>query len=199
MARKIGIIGGSFDPIHIGHLIIAQDAIEQFQLDQALFVPAWQAPLKAKLPGAAPQDRMAMVEAAIADDPRFGVSDLDFSHHGVSYSIDTVRRLHERHPDSVFYWIIGADQLALLHQWREIAMLAKLVQFIVFQRQRYANTNPSLPEDLRLHFARPRAIEISSTEIRRRLSLDQPANYFLPASVLAYIKAENLYRSTTNL
>ena len=199
--RRIGIIGGSFDPIHHGHLLIAEDAAEQFELDLTLFVPAYHAPLKDKKPRATPEQRYAMVEAAIADNPRFAISDADFRHHGISYSIDTVARLENDFPSSQFFWILGADQLSQLHRWQNIEELSRRVAFIAFEREtegRLEALESLIPEDLpqhaQVHFAQSHAFTVSSTEIRERLQCDKSVKYFLPPSVFDYIKARNLYR-----
>lgn len=194
MGEKIGIMGGSFDPIHLGHLIIAQDAREQFQLDRVLFVPAHQAPLKTKQPVASPAQRRAMTQLAIDGQPHFQLSDVDLAHQGVSYSIDTARRLQNAHPQAHLHWILGADQLAQLHLWRDIEALSALVAFIAFERDGPAAPNEKLPPSSRVLYARPRPLQISSTEIRERLYSGRPVKYFLPAPVFDHINAKNPYR-----
>lgn len=193
MSQKLGIIGGSFDPIHNGHLVIALDALEQFSLDQVVFVPAYRAPLRAKGPIASAKQRMKMVELAIADEPRFRTSDIDYRAESVSYSFRTARLLAEENPSADLRWILGADQVAQLHQWRKIESLAADVSFIAFDRPGSEIANPELPACVRIRHGRPRSLEISSTEIRERLKSGRPAKYFLPGEVFAYIKAENLY------
>lgn len=194
MAERLGIMGGSFDPIHLGHLIIAQDAIEQFGLDKALFAPARQSPLKGQLSTATPEQRWAMTKLAVAGNPNFEASDVDLRADEISYSIDTTRRLRQAHPSAELFWILGADQVAQLHHWRSIEELCALVAFIVFAREGDDLANPKLPSNARLLPARSRQIQLSSTEIRERLKTDRPVKYFLPAPVFDYIKAENLYR-----
>lgn len=195
MANRIGILGGSFDPIHIGHLIIAQDAIEQFDLERVLFVPAYQAPLKAKASVASPEQRLEMTRLAIADDSRFQISKADFLRGEISFSVATARRLKEQFPQEELFWIVGADQVAQLHQWRDITELARLVSFIAFARPGPGfGVSDKLPEHVRVLMASKRELELSSTEIRARLNSGRSAKYFLPEAVFAYIKAENLYR-----
>lgn len=194
MGKRIGIIGGSFDPIHLGHLIIAQDACEQFDLDLVLFLPAFQAPLKAKTSTASPEQRLEMTQLAVADEPRFEVSEVDFKGGNISYSLLSMQRLASEQPDDTFFWILGADQIEQLHQWRDIGKLAKLVSFIAFERAGADSNLSNLPKGIRVEFAKSRLIEISSTEIRNRIKSSESVKYFLPAPVLDYIKALNLYR-----
>lgn len=197
MAKRIGILGGSFDPIHIGHLIIALDAIEQFALDKVLFVPARQAPLKSKASEATPEQRLEMSRRALEDEPRFELSDLECRTEGSSYSIRTAQELAKQYPKDELAWILGADQIAQLHNWREIDELARIVSFIAFERPgSTATLSSELPPHLRIKRAAARPLEISSSEIRERLKTGRPAKYFLPPKVFDYIKAENLYRET---
>ncbi len=194
MSERIGIIGGSFDPIHNGHLIIALDACEQFKLDRILFVPAFQAPLKDKTTETPPQHRMQMVRIATADEPRFASSDVDYRFDSTSYSVRTAGILNEENPGADLYWILGADQIAQLHHWRNIDELAALVSFIAFERPGSASQpSPELPAHTRILHGKSRQLEISSTEIRDRFKTGRSAKYFLPANVFDYIKAQNLY------
>ena len=195
MTRRIGILGGSFDPIHLGHLTIAQDSLEQFELDQALFVPAYRAPLKSKAPIASPDQRMWMTRLAVEGNERFSVCDADFREEAISYSIDTIRRLKTEYLGDRFFWILGTDQLAQLHKWRSIDELVREVTFIAFERSGSGADDAldELPDHAEVLFAKPRVIEFSSTEIRSRLKSGLSVKYFLPASVFDYIKAEHLY------
>lgn len=194
MKERIGIIGGSFDPIHIGHLIIASDACEQFELDRVLFIPAFQAPLKSKSPNASTVHRMKLVELATQDDARFEANDADYRFESISYSVRTAETLAEEYPGSELFWILGADQISQLHLWREIETLGRLVSFIAFERPGSASAkDPTLPANVRVLSGKSRQLEISSTEIRDRLKSHRPAKYFLPEKVFDYIKAENLY------
>ncbi|MBC2606466.1 nicotinate-nucleotide adenylyltransferase [Pelagicoccus albus] len=194
MSNRIGIMGGSFDPIHSGHLIIALDAVEQFELEKVLFVPAYQAPLKSKSPSASAEARMKMVELATSDEDRFQASDVDYQCKDTSYSVRTARNLKKEFPEAELFWILGADQIAQLHLWRDIEELARVVSFIAFDRPGSKNqTSGKMPEHTRLLLGEPRPLQISSTEIRDRLKSHRGAKYFLPAKVFDYIKAENLY------
>ena len=115
--ERIGIFGGSFDPIHIGHLIIASDAAEQMKLDRVLFIPAAQAPLKSNTPEASADDRAEMMHLAIEDDPRFEVRRFEIDRGGTSFSIDTAEEIAREFPEAQLFWIIGGDQARQLGQW----------------------------------------------------------------------------------
>ncbi len=188
-------MGGSFDPIHLGHLIIAQDAIEHFKLDLVLFVPARQSPLKQSAATATQEHRFEMTRRAVSGKPRFAASDADLQLGSPSYSIDTVRLLQDRHADDFLFWILGADQIAQLHRWHKIEELARLVEFIAFERPGFhCKPDAELPPHVVIHRAPARAIDISSSEIRQRLRSGRDAKYFLPGPVFDYIKTENPYR-----
>jgi len=194
MEKRIGIMGGSFDPIHQGHLAIAGSALSSFELDTVLFVPARRAPLKSKHPAASAEQRREMVELAISEFPDFALSDVDLRNDAVSYSIETANRLKAQYPRAELRWILGADQIAQLHHWRAISELGELLSFIAFAR-RGSEANPSseLPDHVIVDLADAPLIDISSSEIRRRLLAGSPVKHFLPEKVFAYIKARNLY------
>jgi len=195
---RLGIFGGSFDPVHLGHLLAAQDALEQADLHQVVFMPTAQAPLKDRAPGIRGDQRLALLRAAIAGDARFAVSTLELERGGVSYTIDTARVLRVAHPQAELFWIIGADQAGRLAQWREIAALGELVQFIVLARPGFPL--PAMahrPAGLRLLPVGVHELAISSSEIRSRIASGRPVRYFLPAAVADCIEREQLYRPTT--
>jgi len=194
---KIGLYGGSFDPVHFGHLIVAQEVYERFGLDRVIFIPAAQSPLKSAAVHASAADRFAMVQAAIEGDPRFAVSDIELRRGGLSYTLDTVQELKAQHPGDTFYWIIGADQAARLPQWHAIERLAEAIEFIAVDRpgSESAATPAALPiPGLRLHRAQGRLIDISSTELRDRVRRGLPLQYFIPHKALVYLKEHCLYR-----
>ncbi len=191
---KIGFLGGSFDPVHFGHLIAAQDALEQQQLDRVVFVPAAQAPLKNEVTRTSVEDRLAMVQAAIAGDERFDVSDFELRRGGCSYTIESARHFRTIYPDARLYWIIGGDQLPKLHLWKEIAELAQLVEFIFLERPGHpVKAMPHIPS-LRLHRCDGHLVEISSTELRARVRQGLSLDYFVPHRAIAVIAQKALYR-----
>ena len=192
---KIGLLGGSFDPVHFGHLIAAQDAREQMRLDRLLLVPAAQAPLKPNEVQASAADRLAMLQAAIEGDSRLEVTDYEVNRGGLSYTIDTARHFRARFPADELYWIIGGDQLPLLHKWKDIGELVHLVEFIFLERPGHAaKPHVELP-GLRLHRCDGHLIEISSSELRRRVQAGLSLNYFCPQKVIAYLETKKLYRT----
>lgn len=196
---RLGIFGGSFDPVHLGHLLAAQDALEQTPLDRVIFMPTAQSPLKRHAPGLDGAGRLVLLRAAIADDPRFEVSTLELERGGVSYTIDSARALRALHPGAELFWIIGADQAAQLARWRDIEELAALVQFVVLARPGYVAPPPDQrPRGVRLVPVAMHEFAISSSEIRARVAAGRSVRYFLPAPVAECIERQHLYRSSTH-
>jgi nicotinate-nucleotide adenylyltransferase len=193
-AVKIGFIGGSFDPVHFGHLLAAQDAYEQHQLDRLIFVPAAQAPLKPNDVQSSIEDRLAMLRAATEWDHRFEISDVELQRGGTSYTIDSARHFRALYPDDELYWIIGGDQLPKLHLWKDVTELAKLVEFIFLERPGYpVKAQPEIP-GLRLHRCDGHLLAISSTELRERTRRALSLDYFVPHKAIVYIQQHALYR-----
>jgi len=191
---KIGFLGGSFDPVHFGHLLAAQDAYEQHRLDRLIIVPAAQTPLKPTEAQSTPADRLAMVRAATEWDTRFEVSDFELRRGGMSYTIDSARHFRALYPDDELYWVIGGDQLPQLHRWKDIGELAKLVEFIFLERPGYpVKAAVDLP-GLRLHRCDGHLLAISSTELRDRTRRSLSLDYFVPHKAIVYIRAHGLYR-----
>jgi nicotinate-nucleotide adenylyltransferase len=193
---KIGFLGGSFDPVHFGHLMAAQDAYEQHQLDRLIFVPAAQAPLKPSEVQSTAEDRLAMLRAAVEWDTRFEISDVELRRGGVSYSVESARHFRTLYPNDRLYWIIGGDQLPKLHLWKDVAELAKLVEFIFLERPGFpVKAQPSIP-GLRLHRCDGHLLAISSTELRDRTRRNLSLDYFVPHKAIVYIKEHGLYRES---
>jgi nicotinate-nucleotide adenylyltransferase len=191
---KIGFLGGSFDPVHFGHLLAAQDAYEQHRLDRLIIVPASQAPLKPTETQSSAEDRLAMVRASTEWDTRFEVSDFELKRGGVSYTIDSARHFRSLYPDDDLYWVIGGDQLPQLHLWKDIGELAKIVEFIFLERPGYpVKAAPTIP-GLRLHRCDGHLLAISSTELRDRTRRDLSLDYFIPHKAIVYIRHRGLYR-----
>lgn len=192
-AVKIGFLGGSFDPVHFGHLMAAQDAYEQHKLDRLILVPAAQAPLKPNDVQSTSEDRLAMLQAAVGWDKRFEVSDIELRRGGVSYTVDSARYFRSLYPNDELYWIIGGDQLPKLHLWKDITELAKLVEFIFLERPGYpVRARPDIP-GLRLHRCDGHLLAISSTELRERTRHHMSLDYFVPHKAIVYIKEHSLY------
>lgn len=191
---KIGFLGGSFDPVHFGHLCAAQDVFEQGKLDRLFLVPAAQAPLKPNDVQSSARDRLAMLRAAVEWDKRFEISDYELNKGGISYTIDSVRHFRAQFPNDELYWIIGGDQLPKMHLWKDVAELAKLVEFIFLERPGHpVKAVPDIP-NLRLHRCDGHLMSISSTELRERVKRGLSLDYFVPHKVIVYIRQNHLYR-----
>lgn len=196
-AVKIGFLGGSFDPVHFGHLMAAQDAFEQHQLDRLILVPAAQAPLKPNDVQSSSRDRLAMLRAAVEWDRRFDISDLELRRGGVSYTVDSARYFRAQFPSDELYWIIGGDQLPKLHLWKEIEALAQLVEFIFLERPGFpVRAHPQI-SGLRLHRCDGHLLAINSTELRERTRRGLSLDYFVPHKAIVYIRENALYRGST--
>ncbi len=190
---KIGFLGGSFDPVHFGHLLAAQDVYEQYKLDRLVLVPAAQAPLKPQEMQSTPGDRLAMLHAAIEWDKRFEISDMELRRGGVSYTIDSVRHFRAMFPQDELYWIIGGDQLPQMNLWKNITELAGMLEFIFLERPGHpAKQTPDIP-GLRLRRCDGHLIEISSSELRQRVRQGLSLHYFCPQKVITYIETHKLY------
>lgn len=194
---KIGFLGGSFDPVHFGHLLAAQDAYEQHRLDRLIFVPAAQAPLKPNEVQSTASDRLEMLRVAIAGDKRFEISDFEANRGGVSYTVDSARHFRALYPNDQLFWIIGGDQLPKLHLWKDIAELVRLVEFIFLERPGYqVKAHPEIP-GLRLLRCDGHLLDVSSTELRDRARRGLALDYFVPHKANVYIHDQGLYRDGT--
>ncbi len=183
---KIGLYGGSFDPIHHGHLILAREAREQLGLERVLFIPAAHSPHKlasAPTPG---EVRREMVEAALAGEPGFALEECDLRRVGPSFAIETVREVRGRWPDAEFFYLIGHDNVAKLHTWHLYEELRRAVQFVVFGRGEH-----DAPHDFPTIVRR---VDISATEVRTRVARGQSIRYLVPQSVREIIERRRLYK-----
>lgn len=201
-ARKIGILGGTFNPIHHGHLLLAQCALETCSLSRVLFIPCARPPHKDAAGLAPAGHRLAMVNRAIEDNPFFEASEIEIRRGGTSYAIDTVAELREQYPDAELLFIVGADTLKELYLWREISTLLALCTFISFGRPDHEarllqapdlHLTPMWSERLLKRVSKGRAIEISSSEIRHRVAEGLSIRYLVPKSVETYIGEQGLY------
>jgi nicotinate-nucleotide adenylyltransferase len=189
---RIGMLGGSFDPPHVGHLLIAVDAFETLALDRLFFIPAAVQPLKAGQAVASPAARLEMVRRLAGDDPRFGVDPSEAERPGLSFSVDTVAAYAERYPDAERFFLVGADVVESFGSWREPDRIARLAQIVVVRR---GDERPSgTAAGLELRQVRTRRIDVSSTEIRARVRAGQSIHGFVPPSVAEYIGTNGLYR-----
>jgi len=187
LRARVGVFGGTFDPVHVGHLAIALAALESVPLDRVLFVPARRSPLKDRDPLASVSDRVAMLEAAVASEPRFALSPVELDRDGVSYTVDTLEALRS---EGDLFLILGSDALADLERWREPDRIRELATILVAAR-------PGAPEPDPMHGARafdaPR-LDISSRELRARAARGMSLRYLVPDAVWEHIKERGLYR-----
>jgi nicotinate-nucleotide adenylyltransferase len=215
---RIGILGGTFDPPHIGHILAASDAYEALQLDRVVFVPAAQQPFKAHLPNgpsdsaplrASAPDRLEMVRLAIAQDQRFDVSAIEIERGGLSYTVETLSELAERSPDDKRFLLLGADVLALFAKWRQPERILQLATLAVFTRpsdeigdarsvwlaasEQWKSLYGRLPERSPV-FLDSRRIDVSSTEVRERVAHGRSIHGFVPEAVERFIATRDLYR-----
>ncbi|MFL5734631.1 MAG: nicotinate-nucleotide adenylyltransferase [Chloroflexia bacterium] len=200
--RRLGVLGGSFDPIHLAHLIMAETAREVLHLDQVLFLPAGVQPLKRGQPVTPAEHRVAMVQLAIQDNPAFALSRLEVDRPGPSYTADTLRQL--RHdlggPEAITLWfIIGTDALAQLPRWRDPAAVLSQTRLAVVRRPNSSvdpsHLAPNLPQlQSTLEWIDAPLIDISATDIRRRVAAGLSIRYRVPEAVREYIEANGLYR-----
>jgi nicotinate-nucleotide adenylyltransferase len=203
MDNRLGILGGTFNPVHTGHLILAQCAAEAFDLGKVLFLPAGLPPHKESTMLAAPGHRLAMLEMAIEGDLRFEVSDIELERGGTSYAVDTAAELHRAYPDAELCFIVGADTLPELHSWRNIYTLLRLCRFITLGRPGFDITgisphrlrlDPPWPERLLKDYATGYMVDISSSDIRHRVAEGMSIRYLVPRAVEMYIAEHGLYR-----
>ncbi|MDE0838604.1 MAG: nicotinate-nucleotide adenylyltransferase [Kiritimatiellae bacterium] len=203
---RLAILGGTFDPPHVGHLLMAQTALETLALDGVIFVPSGDPPHKDLGDIRPAEDRIEMIRAATAWNPRFHVDDLERHRQGKTYTIDTVMTLRDRHPDAELFFLIGADSLNDLYTWMRVEELLTLCRFITFIRPGQAMETlqanvAKLPQpwatQLLQDVHQGRAINISSTECRQRVAQGLSIRYLVPKEVEAYIAAHDLYAPTT--
>ena len=188
---KLGILGGSFNPIHHGHLLVATRAAEAARLDRVLLMPTAVSPLKERGGLAPAKDRLAMVRAAIRGNPLFEASDLELRRGGVSYTVDTLDELQRRFAARL-YWIVGSDAFRLLPRWKDWKRVSAMTTFIVLPRPGSATPRHSGVKALSLD--RAPQIEISSTEIRSRLRRGLTVRYWVPEAVASHLRRKKLYR-----
>jgi nicotinate-nucleotide adenylyltransferase len=190
---KLGIFGGTFNPIHVGHLLIADAAAEALELDRVIFIPCATPPHKHPQVLADARHRLRMVKLAIRGNARFGCSDIELRRGGPSYSVETLRQLKHAMPRARFYFLIGTDSLRDLHNWREAAALVQLCEFICVARPGERTPSTRL-RGLRVHKLPGHPADISSSDIRNRLARGASVRYLMPEAVQRYIQKTGLYR-----
>lgn len=202
--RRIGILGGTFDPPHLGHLLIAETARGALQLESVLFIPAGEPWLKAGQRITPASHRLRMVELAVADNPHFHACDCEIRRNGATYTVDTLRELRSAYPDATeLYFIVGSDVLCQFHRWKEPEVILALCRLAVIERPGSpANGTEALAEKFPsavdsgavVTLAGPR-VDFSASELRRILAAGQSARYQIPDAVAQYIREHDLYRA----
>jgi nicotinate-nucleotide adenylyltransferase len=190
---RLGLFGGTFDPPHIGHLIVAQDVHDALGLDRVIFIPAAVPPHKADEGVSPPALRLEMIRAAVADDDRFRVSDVELRREGPSYTVDTLEELRSRDPGAFVYFIVGADQFRSFHTWREPEAVARLARLAVMTRSGWSPDRDAPPIDVEYEAVPVTRVDLSSTDIRRRIREGRSVRYMVPGPVLRIIERERLY------
>lgn len=199
--QRIGLMGGSFNPVHLGHVNLARAALESEAVDQVLFLPTGNPPHKKSEGLADKHDRLAMVRLAVENEAGMGVCREEVDREGVIYTVDTLGILREKTPDCEFSYIIGADSLCQLHTWRKPETLITLCRFLVVMRpgEDEARTLKAAKlwreKGAAIDFLKARQMDISSTEIRRRIAQGEPLDGLVSEGVAAYIRAKGLYRT----
>lgn len=187
---RIGILGGTFNPVHIGHLILAEEIREKLRLDRIVFVPTFIPPHKQSNNIAPAADRFSMIRAAIRSNAYFDVSDMEIRRRGASYTIDTLREFKKRYPRDDMYFITGSDLLNYLDKWKDLKNVIALVKFVVATRPGYPLEDiPSYIKTVAI-----RAVDVSAYEIRQCVKKGRSFRYLVPDPVFAYITKKRLYR-----
>lgn len=200
--ERVGIMGGTFDPIHIGHLILAECAYEQFQLDRVQFLPSGNPPHKTdRTDGATDEERLEMVSLAIRDNPHFSLDAEEMRRSGFSYTSDTLVALRRTHPNAEYYFIIGADSLLSFDSWHEPEIISRNCVLLAAVRDGFSADEMQEKTDelrrlygARIHLLHMPNIDVSSTELRNRMQEGRSLRYYIPESVLNYIEQRGIYR-----
>ena len=197
---RLGILGGAFSPPHIGHLVCAQEALLQLELERVLWIPAARPPHRELEADPGPEARLEMVELAIAGDERFASSRIELDREGPSYTSDTLRELHRQAPDDELFLILGGDQAATLPRWHEPEEVLALATVAVVERVSWTRNAIGikigrLKGAERVRYLDMPLMQVSSTVLRRRAAAARPIRYFVPEKVEEYIAANGLYRA----
>ncbi|MBT5322945.1 MAG: nicotinate (nicotinamide) nucleotide adenylyltransferase [Verrucomicrobiales bacterium] len=193
-AQRIGLFGGSFDPVHLGHTMVARAALVEVELDQLFIIPAAQSPFKPEQSPAPAADRLAWLRLAFGDEPRCEIDAQEIERAGVSYTIDTVRDYAARFPEAELFYLIGADHVPTLPEWREAAALADAVTFVVVPRPGELETGVAeFPLSFRGTVLRGKPAAISASDLRKRLRAGESIENFVPPAVAAALNVKHCY------
>jgi nicotinate-nucleotide adenylyltransferase len=195
---RVGILGGAFNPPHVGHLVCAQEAVVQLELEKVVFMPVGQAPHRELSDDPGAEGRLEMVSLAVAGDDRFEVSRAELERPGPSYTADTLRDLHSKTPDDELFLILGGDQAAALPRWHEPEAVLSLATVAVVERSNWSRnaigiTIGRMPGAERIRYLDMPVMQVSSSSIRRRVAEGRPIRYLVPDKVASYIATNGLY------
>ncbi len=200
--KKIGIMGGTFNPIHNGHLFLAENAYEQIGLKEILFMPSKNPPHKAKPDTVTDQQRVDMISLAIRENPHFSLSTVELERDGLTYTADTLTILTKDHPEVRYYFIVGADSLLMMHQWYQPQTIFNLCTVVAAARDQVDITRlKSCADELKERYHADilltpmPLVQISSADIRSRIAQNKTIRYYLPEQVMEYIEKHQLYRA----
>lgn len=190
-ALRLGIFGGSFDPVHLGHLMVAHAAREETRLDEIMFVPTNRSPFKTEATPASAPVRLRLLRLALAGLPWCSVNDIEARREGVSYSVDTVRAIAKARPEATLLYLIGGDNVPTLGQWRDAEELARRVEFVALPRP--GADCPEPPPGFVVHWLKGWPLEVSSSDIRSRVRAGRAFEHLVPAAVAELIRNNGLY------
>lgn len=189
---KIGMIGGTFNPVHLGHLVLAQEAWHRFSLDKVVFIPAYVSPHKVGKEDASAADRMEMVSLSLKGDDRFEVSHYEIDKEGISYSIETIKHFKDKYGrDTELFFLTGSDSMEGLSTWKEIDHIFSLTTFVIATRPGWDTKSPYAEKAACIDIPH---IDVSSTMIRDRVKNKKPIEYLVSPSVARYIRDHGLYK-----
>jgi nicotinate-nucleotide adenylyltransferase len=188
---KLGLFGGSFDPVHLGHLLVAQAAVEELGLDRLFFIPAAVSPFKPENKMAPDAVRLQLLRLALADKTDCEIDEQEIKRGGISYSVETLRDYAKRFPGAQLFYLIGADNISKLNEWREASELAKLAEFVAVPRP--GESTVHFPKPFRGRILKGFPVEISSSQIRTRVKASLPIENLVPSFVTDAIAAAKLY------
>jgi nicotinate-nucleotide adenylyltransferase len=188
---KIGILGGTFNPIHYGHLILGEQVLGQLKLDRVIFVPTFMPPHKSNKDVIGSRDRLNMIKLAVMGNSHFTVSDLEICRKGMSYTVDTLRQIKKKHPSGELFFICGSDLVSEIPKWKDVGEIYKLARFVLAKRPGFGKRLSGRPF-LKIDVAQ---VDISSSLIRALVKRDRSIRYLTPSNVVRYIQTRRLYRS----
>ena len=191
--KKLGILGGTFDPIHMGHLVLAEQAREQFQLEQIIFIPSASPPHKTEQELSLAIHRFEMTKLALEGNRYFSVSDIELKRKGLSYTIETLRELKGLYKDSEIYFLTGSDVLEEITTWKDPEEIYKLARIVIAVRPGFDKFDPENHFAKKSVIVRITGVDISSTQIREKVRNGESIKYLVPSKVEEYIKKKNLY------